>query len=71
MNRIVVGVNQVMQHSGMLPVARVDRLEQVDRTALRLEALGAFADVAENRQTENNVVSSSGYFAWVVAICSR
>ena len=50
MNGIVVGVNEVVQHSWMLCVVSVDRLEEGDRTALHLESLRAFPDSAEDRQ---------------------
>ena len=50
MNRIVVGVNEVVQHSRMLLVVSVDRFEEGDRTALHLESLRAFSDGAEDRQ---------------------
>ena len=51
MNGIIVGVNEIVQHSRMLLVVRVDRFEEGDRTALHLESLCPFSDGAENRQT--------------------
>jgi hypothetical protein len=51
MNGVIVGVNEIVQHSRMLLVVRVDRFKQGDRAALHLESLCPFSDAAEDRET--------------------
>ena len=50
MNGIVVGVNEVVQHSGMLCVASVDGFEEGNRLALHLETFRPFPDGADDRE---------------------
>ena len=50
MHRIVVPVNEVVEHAGVLLVVRVDGLEELDRLALHLESLRPFPDRSEDRK---------------------
>jgi hypothetical protein len=66
-NGIVVGVNEVVQHSRMLFVVSVDRLEEVDRSALHLESLRPFPQRAENRQA----IEQRRLIVWIPRLCGR